>query len=54
MEPNKNKKNNPNIWIIVLLSLIPLTILVYFILQMVFPALFQGMPTGDVQPITDK
>ncbi|MBD8082848.1 hypothetical protein [Chryseobacterium caseinilyticum] len=51
MESKSQKKNNPNIWIIVLISLIPLTIVVYFILQMVFPNLFQTMPTGEVQPL---
>lgn len=51
MEPKSKKKNNPNVLIIVLFSLIPLTVLVYFILQMVFPSLFQSMPTGDVQPV---
>lgn len=51
MEPKSQKKNNPNVWIIILFSLIPLTIVVYFILQMVFPQLFQTMPTGEVQPV---
>lgn len=51
MEPKSQKKNRPAIWIIILFSLIPLTVIVYFILQMVFPQLFQTMPTGDAQPV---
>jgi flagellar basal body-associated protein FliL len=47
----QSKKNKPNLLIIVLLSLIPLTVLVYFILQMVFPSLFQSMPNGEIQPV---
>jgi len=54
MESDRNKKNRPNVWIIVLFSLIPLTILVYFILQMIFPGLFEAMPTGDIQPVKDR
>lgn len=51
MEQKSEKKNRPNLWIIILFALIPLTIIVYFILQMIFPGMFQSMPTGEVQPV---
>jgi len=45
------RKNKPNLLMIILFSLIPMMIIIYVILQLVFPSLFQGMPTGEVQPI---
>lgn len=49
MEPQK--KNTPNKAIVILFSLIILTVVVYFILQIILPELFQNMPTGEVQPV---
>lgn len=48
----KNKKNNRPHWLIfVLFAMIPLTVVIYFVLQMIFPDLFQGLPTGRIQPV---
>ncbi|MCY0977316.1 hypothetical protein PGH12_00635 [Chryseobacterium wangxinyae] len=51
MKPNKKNKNRPPVLIIVLFALIPLTVLIYFILHMMFPSLFQSLPTGEIQPV---
>ncbi|WP_262989107.1 hypothetical protein [Chryseobacterium gilvum] len=50
MEPQK--KNTPNIWIIILFSLIPLMVIIYFILVTFFPGIFSGMTTGDIQTVS--
>lgn len=52
MEPNK--KNKPNGLVIVLFSLVVLMIIVYFILAMFFPTVFEHMSTGDIQPVPNK
>jgi len=51
MEPNKNK---PNSLVIILISLVALVIVVYFILVMFFPAIFDSMTTGEIQPVPNK
>jgi len=51
MEPNKNK---PNSLVIILILLIALVIVVYFILVMFFPAIFDSMTTGEIQPVPNK
>ncbi|WP_157844206.1 hypothetical protein [Chryseobacterium sp. Leaf180] len=51
MENTPKKKNRPHILVIILFSLIPLTVITYFILQIIFPNLFNTMPTGEVQVV---
>ncbi|WEK69997.1 MAG: hypothetical protein P0Y62_00320 [Candidatus Chryseobacterium colombiense] len=52
MEPKK--KNKPNSLVIILFALIALMIIIYFILVMFFPSVFDLMNTGDIQPVPDK
>lgn len=52
MEPKK--KNKPNMLVIALFSAIVLMIVIYFILVTFFPAVFSGLNTGDIQPVSDK
>ncbi|MDH6253066.1 phage shock protein PspC (stress-responsive transcriptional regulator) [Chryseobacterium sp. H1D6B] len=52
MEPKK--KNRPNALVIVLFSLVALMIVIYFILAMFFPTIFEHMSTGDIQPVPNK
>ncbi|WP_157676876.1 hypothetical protein [Chryseobacterium sp. T16E-39] len=52
MEPQK--KNKPSSFIIILFALIALMIIVYFILVMFFPTVFEHMSTGDIQPVPNK
>ncbi|WP_164975749.1 MULTISPECIES: hypothetical protein [unclassified Chryseobacterium] len=52
MEPTK--KNKPNSLVIILFALIVLMIIIYFILAMFFPTVFDLMNTGDIQPVPDK
>ncbi|WP_164464383.1 MULTISPECIES: hypothetical protein [unclassified Chryseobacterium] len=52
MEPKK--KNKPNSLVIILFALIALMIIIYFILVMFFPTVFDLMNTGDIQPVPDK
>ncbi|MBL1222837.1 MULTISPECIES: hypothetical protein [Chryseobacterium] len=52
MEPQK--KNKPNSLVIILFALIVLMIIIYFILVMFFPAVFESMNTGDIQPVPNK
>ncbi|WP_157844515.1 hypothetical protein [Chryseobacterium sp. Leaf394] len=51
MDRKSDKKNKPTVWIVILFSLIPLTVAMYFILQMIFPGLFQSLPSGEIQPV---
>ncbi|MGE8432231.1 hypothetical protein SAMN05421768_104221 [Chryseobacterium joostei] len=52
MEPKK--KNKPNSLVIILFALIALMIIIYFILVMFFPTVFDLMNTGDIQPVPNK
>ncbi|MBK1895728.1 hypothetical protein [Chryseobacterium paridis] len=52
MEPQK--KNKPNSLVIILFALVVLMIVVYFILAMFFPTIFEHMSTGDIQPVPNK
>lgn len=49
MEPKQ--KNKPNALVITLVALVALMIVIYFILVMFFPAVFDSMSTGDIQPV---
>lgn len=49
-----NNKNKPNSLVIILFALIALMIIIYFILSMFFPSIFEHMSTGDIQPVPDK
>ncbi|MBV8325512.1 hypothetical protein [Chryseobacterium sp.] len=51
---DSKKKNKPNTLVIILFSLIALMIIVYFILAMFFPTVFDMMNTGEVQPVPNK
>ncbi|UKB85330.1 hypothetical protein LF887_06805 [Chryseobacterium sp. MEBOG06] len=52
MEPTK--KNRPNALVVILFALIALMIIIYFILAMFFPTVFDHMNTGDIQPVPNK
>ncbi|WP_288435415.1 hypothetical protein [uncultured Chryseobacterium sp.] len=52
MEPKK--KNRPNSLVIILFSLIVLMIIVYFILAMFFPTVFDLLNKGEIQPVPNK
>ncbi|WP_165585178.1 hypothetical protein [Chryseobacterium soli] len=49
-----SKKNKPNALVIILFSLVVLMIIIYFILAMFFPTVFEHMSTGDIQPVPNK
>mgnify|MGYP003604874728 CR=1 FL=1 len=49
MEPSK--KNTPGPLVIASVVIIVLMIIFYFIITMFFPDLFQGLNTGEVQPV---
>ncbi|MCU7615926.1 MULTISPECIES: hypothetical protein [Chryseobacterium] len=49
MEPQK--KNRPNSLVIILFAMIALMIVIYFILVMFFPTVFDLMNTGDIKPV---
>jgi len=51
MEPNK--RNKPATLIIISVAVIALLIIFYFVLLAIFPDLFQTLPTGEVQPVTN-
>ncbi len=51
MEPSK--KNKPHISIVILFSLIVLIVVVYMILVTFFPAVFSGLNTSEIQPVTN-
>ena len=52
MEPQK--KNKPNSLVVILFALVALMVIIYFILVMFFPTVFDYMNTGDIQPVPDK
>nr|WP_315029171.1 hypothetical protein [uncultured Chryseobacterium sp.] len=52
MEPTK--KNKPNSLVVILFALIVLMIIIYFILAMFFPTVFEWMNTGKVQPVPNQ
>ncbi|PXW13734.1 MULTISPECIES: hypothetical protein [Chryseobacterium] len=52
MEPKK--KNRPNSLVIILFALIALMIIIYFILVMFFPTVFDLMNKGEIQPVPNK
>ncbi|MCF2219726.1 hypothetical protein QX233_09040 [Chryseobacterium gambrini] len=52
MEPKK--KNKPNSLVIILFSMIALMIVIYFILVMFFPTVFESLTTGEIQPVPNK
>lgn len=52
MEPQK--KNKPNGLVIVLFALVILMIIIYFILAMFFPTVFDLMNTGEIKPIPNN
>jgi len=52
MEPIQ--KNKPNALVITLIALVALMIVIYFILVMFFPAIFDGLSTGELQPVPSK
>lgn len=45
------EKNKPNALVITLIALIALMIVIYFILVMFFPTVFDGLSTGELQPV---
>ncbi len=51
MEPAK--KNTPGPVVIIGIAAIVIAIVSYFILLMFFPGLFQDLPTGEQQPVTN-
>ena len=52
MEPIQ--KNKPNALVITLIALIALMIVIYFILVMFFPTVFDGLSTGELQPVKNQ
>lgn len=52
MEPKK--KNRPNNLVKILFALVILMVIIYFVLVMFFPTVFEHMNTGDIQPVPDK
>ncbi|MCB4234086.1 hypothetical protein LDL59_00410 [Kaistella anthropi] len=51
MEPSK--KNKPASIVLIGIAAIVIAIISYFILLSFFPELFQDLPTGEQQPITE-
>ncbi|MXS70141.1 MULTISPECIES: hypothetical protein [Chryseobacterium] len=49
MEPQK--RNRPNNLVLVLIALTALMIIIYGVLVMFFPAVFENMNTGEIQPV---
>lgn len=49
MEPKQ--KNKPNALVISLVGLVALMIILYFIFVMFFPTIFDGLNTGELQPV---
>ncbi|WP_185146946.1 hypothetical protein [Chryseobacterium echinoideorum] len=49
MEPQK--RNRPNNLVLILVALIALMIVIYFVLVMFFPTIFEHMNTGEIQPV---
>ena len=51
MEPSKKYKPAPIV--IIGIAAIVIAIISYFVLLLFFPDLFQSMPTGEAQPVTN-
>lgn len=51
MEPSK--KNKPAPIVIIGIVAIVIAIISYFVLLVFFPDLFQSLPTGEAQPVTN-
>lgn len=51
MEPSK--KNKPAPIVIIGITAIVIAIISYFVLLLFFPDLFQSLPTGEAQPVTN-
>lgn len=51
MEPSK--KNKPAPIVIIGIAAIVIAIISYFVLLLFFPDLFQSLPTGKAQPVTN-
>jgi hypothetical protein len=52
MEPKK--KNKPNSLVLILFSLVVLMVIIYFVLVTFFPAVFESLNTGNLQPVPDN
>ena len=48
-----SKKNKPGPVVIIGIAAVVIAIISYLILLMFFPELFQSLPTGEAQPVTD-
>ena len=48
-----SKKNKPGPVVIIGIAAVVIAIISYFILLMFFPELFQSLPTGESQPVTN-
>ena len=51
MEPSK--KNKPGPVVIIGIAAVVIAIISYFVLLVFFPDLFQSLPTGEAQPVTN-
>ncbi len=51
MEPSK--KNKPAPIVIIGIAAVVIAIISYFVLLAFFPGLFQSLPTGEAQPVTN-
>ena len=49
MEPQT--RNKPNSLVLILFALVILMIVIYFVLVMFFPTVFEHMITGEIQPV---
>ncbi|MCC2589350.1 hypothetical protein [Chryseobacterium sp. MFBS3-17] len=47
-------KNSPPKGVVILFILIILMVVMYFVFQAVFPDLFEGLNTGEAQPVTPE
>lgn len=47
------EKNKPPKGVVIAIAVIALLILFYFGLQAIFPDLFEGMNTGEIQPVQE-
>lgn len=48
-----SKKNKPAPIVIIGIAAIVIAIISYFVLLVFFPDLFQSLPTGEAQPVTN-
>lgn len=46
-----SEKNTPPRGVVIAITILVLLIVFYFVLQAVFPELFQTLPTGESQPV---